>query len=99
MCIRDRVASAPSFPHGAIDPIPQLASLAQARGIGLHVDACLGGFVLPWAERLGYNCLLYTSPGSLPSHFILLLPRGASLARGHLSFYVLGTARRGNADC
>lgn len=49
------VASAPSFPHGAIDPIPQLASLAQERGIGLHVDACLGGFVLPWAERLGYS--------------------------------------------
>ena len=48
------VASAPSFPHGAIDPIPQLAALAQAHGIGLHVDACLGGFVLPWAERLGY---------------------------------------------
>ena len=48
------VASAPSFPHGAIDPIPQVAALAQARGVGLHVDACLGGFVLPWAERLGY---------------------------------------------
>lgn len=49
------VGSAPSFPHGAIDPIPALASLAQARGVGLHVDACLGGFVLPWAERLGYT--------------------------------------------
>jgi len=49
------VGSAPSFPHGAIDPIPALASLARARGVGLHVDACLGGFVLPWAERLGYR--------------------------------------------
>ena len=49
------VGSAPSFPHGAIDPIPELASLAQARGVPLHVDACLGGFVLPWAERLGYT--------------------------------------------
>lgn len=48
------VASAPAFPHGAIDPIAELAQLAQERGIGCHVDACLGGFVLPWAEKLGY---------------------------------------------
>lgn len=48
------VGSAPSFPHGIIDPIPEIAALARARGIGCHVDACLGGFVLPWAERLGY---------------------------------------------
>ncbi|HXF68283.1 MAG TPA: aspartate aminotransferase family protein [Thermoflexus sp.] len=48
------VASAPSFPHGIIDPIPEIAQLARAHGIGCHVDACLGGFILPWAERLGY---------------------------------------------
>jgi sphinganine-1-phosphate aldolase len=48
------VASAPSFPHGVIDPVPEIAALARARGIGCHVDACLGGFILPWAERLGY---------------------------------------------
>ncbi len=48
------VASAPSFPHGIIDPIPEIAQLAQTHGIGCHVDACLGGFILPWAERLGY---------------------------------------------
>jgi len=49
------VASAPSFPHGIIDPVADLASLAAERGCGVHVDACLGGFVLPWAERLGYE--------------------------------------------
>jgi len=48
------VASAPSFPHGIIDPIHEIAQLAQSHGLGCHVDACLGGFVLPWAERLGY---------------------------------------------
>jgi glutamate/tyrosine decarboxylase-like PLP-dependent enzyme len=48
------VASAPNFPHGIIDPVPAIAGLAAQRGIGCHVDACLGGFVLPWAERLGY---------------------------------------------
>lgn len=48
------VGSAPSFPHGAIDPIEELSELARQYGIGFHTDACLGGFVLPWAERLGY---------------------------------------------
>ncbi len=48
------VGSAPSFPHGVIDPIEELSELARARGIGFHTDACLGGFVLPWAEKLGY---------------------------------------------
>jgi glutamate/tyrosine decarboxylase-like PLP-dependent enzyme len=49
------VGSAPSFPHGMMDPIEDLSALAQAKGIGCHVDACLGGFVLPWAEKLGYR--------------------------------------------
>lgn len=48
------VASAPSFPHGTIDPVAELAAVAAERGVGVHVDACLGGFLLPWAERLGY---------------------------------------------
>lgn len=49
------VASAPSFPHGVIDPVPELGELALERGIGLHVDACLGGFILPFARELGYR--------------------------------------------
>jgi len=48
------VGSAPTFPHGMIDPIQELSELAREHGIGFHVDACLGGFVLPWAEKLGY---------------------------------------------
>lgn len=48
------VGSAPSFPHGVVDPIQELSELARQRGIGFHTDACLGGFVLPWAETLGY---------------------------------------------
>ncbi|HEY3495866.1 MAG TPA: aminotransferase class V-fold PLP-dependent enzyme [Polyangiaceae bacterium] len=48
------VGSAPSFPHGVIDPIAPLSELAQRFRIGLHVDACLGGFVLPFAKKLGY---------------------------------------------
>lgn len=49
------VASTPSYPHGAIDPVEALAQLARQRGVGLHVDACLGGFVLPFAAELGYD--------------------------------------------
>ena len=48
------VGSTPGFPHGVVDPIPELAELAADRGVGCHVDACLGGFIVPWAERLGY---------------------------------------------
>ncbi|HXZ74197.1 MAG TPA: aminotransferase class V-fold PLP-dependent enzyme [Streptosporangiaceae bacterium] len=48
------VGSAPTFPHGVIDPIPEIAALAAERGVACHVDACLGGFILPWARRLGY---------------------------------------------
>jgi glutamate/tyrosine decarboxylase-like PLP-dependent enzyme len=49
------VGSAVGFPHGAIDPIEDLATLAASREAGMHTDACLGGFVLPFAERLGYT--------------------------------------------
>lgn len=49
------VGSAPTFPHGVIDPIEELSEIARQRGIGFHVDACLGGFVLPWAEKLGFR--------------------------------------------
>jgi len=48
------VGSAPNYAHGVIDPIEQLADIASERGIGLHVDGCLGGFILPWGERLGH---------------------------------------------
>lgn len=47
------VGSAPQYPHGVVDPIPELAALAESRGALCHVDACIGGFMLPWVERLG----------------------------------------------
>jgi glutamate/tyrosine decarboxylase-like PLP-dependent enzyme len=48
------VGSAPSFPHGMIDPIEELSEIARQHQIGFHCDACLGGFILPFAEKLGY---------------------------------------------
>jgi glutamate/tyrosine decarboxylase-like PLP-dependent enzyme len=47
------VGSAGSYPHGAIDPIAELSALALERGINLHVDGCLGGFLLAWGQELG----------------------------------------------
>lgn len=49
------VGSAPAYPHGMVDPIPELAALAASRGVLCHVDACLGGFLLPFAEKLGHE--------------------------------------------
>lgn len=48
------VGSAPSYPHGVVDPISEIAALAQEHGILCHVDACVGGFMLPFARKLGY---------------------------------------------
>lgn len=49
------IGSAPGFPHGVIDPIAELSELARKKRIGFHTDACLGGFVLPFAKKLGYE--------------------------------------------
>ena len=47
------VGSAPCYPFGVIDPIPELARAAADAGVLCHVDACLGGFLLPFWERIG----------------------------------------------
>jgi len=47
--------SAANYPHGLIDPIEKLSDLALEAGIGLHVDSCFGGFILPWIAKLGYD--------------------------------------------
>lgn len=47
-------ASAPAYPHGVIDPVGQIAAMADARGLWLHVDACVGGFTLPFLRALGH---------------------------------------------
>ncbi|WP_406633126.1 pyridoxal phosphate-dependent decarboxylase family protein [Amycolatopsis sp. WGS_07] len=47
------VASAPSYAHGVVDPIEEIAAAASARGVRMHVDACIGGWVLPYFAKLG----------------------------------------------
>jgi sphinganine-1-phosphate aldolase len=75
------VGSAPNFPHGTIDPIPELAKLALKHKIGMHVDCCLGGFFLPFAKKLRpegyYPDFDFSVPGvtsiSADTHKVMLI--------------------------
>ena len=49
------IGSACNYGYGTVDPITELGRLALERGVGLHVDGCLGGFILPWGRELGYD--------------------------------------------
>ncbi len=49
------VGSAPQYPQGVVDPIPELAALAAEAGASFHTDACMGGFFLPFVEELGHD--------------------------------------------
>lgn len=49
------VGSAPNFPYGVVDPIADLSAIAMERGIPFHVDACVGGFILPFLKELGHD--------------------------------------------
>jgi glutamate/tyrosine decarboxylase-like PLP-dependent enzyme len=49
------IGSACNYGYGTVDPMPELSALAVERGVGLHVDGCLGGFILPWGQELGYD--------------------------------------------
>ena len=53
------MGSACNYGYGTIDPIAELSDLALERGVGLHVDGCLGGFILPWGQELGYDIPLF----------------------------------------
>ncbi len=47
------VVSAPSYPHGVIDPVAEVAEAARIAHVPCHVDACVGGWILPWWEQAG----------------------------------------------
>lgn len=79
------VGSAMNFPYGTIDPIAEMAALAQEHGIGMHVDGCLGGFFLPWVEKLGrpVPAWNFRVPGvtslSVDTHKYAYAPKGTSV--------------------
>jgi glutamate/tyrosine decarboxylase-like PLP-dependent enzyme len=78
------VGSAPQYPQGVIDPIAPLAALAAEAGAGCHVDACMGGAVLPYLARLGLPIPPWTFalPGvtsiSVDLHKFGYTPKGVS---------------------
>jgi sphinganine-1-phosphate aldolase len=53
------VGSACNYGYGTVDPMDELSDLALERGVGLHVDSCLGGFILPFGQKLGYDIPVY----------------------------------------
>lgn len=87
------VASAPSYAHGVIDPVEEVAELAAERGIRCHVDACIGGWVLPWlddtppwdfeVEGVTSISVDLHKYGYTPKGISLLLHRDPALRKGH----------------
>jgi sphinganine-1-phosphate aldolase len=79
------VASAASYAHGVVDPVEELGRLALERGIPLHVDACIGGWLLPYFRELGVNVPAFdlSVPGvtslSVDLHKYAYAPKGASV--------------------
>lgn len=79
------VGSACQYAHGVVDPIPELGALALERGVLLHVDGCIGGFILPFLRRLGVAVtdFDFTVPGvssiSMDFHKYAYCPKGASV--------------------
>ena len=96
------VGSAPCFPYGVIDPIPEMARIAGKHDIGMHVDACLGGFILPWAKKLGRDIPVFdfalpeVTSISVDTHKYGFAPKGTSVVLYknpdlvHYQYYVAG---------
>jgi glutamate/tyrosine decarboxylase-like PLP-dependent enzyme len=49
------IGSAMTYPHGMVDPIAEMGEIAAAKNIWLHIDSCLGGLILPFVKKLGYD--------------------------------------------
>jgi sphinganine-1-phosphate aldolase len=79
------VASAPSYAHGVVDPVTEIAAAAAAAGVRCHVDACIGGWVLPYAARLGRPVTPWTfavegvTSISVDTHKYAYAPKGTSV--------------------
>jgi glutamate/tyrosine decarboxylase-like PLP-dependent enzyme len=79
------VGSAPSYAQGVVDPIREIAAMAQERGILCHVDGCIGGFLLPYFKKLGGKVtdFDFSVPGvtsiSMDLHKYAFAAKGASV--------------------
>lgn len=79
------VGSAPQFPHGVVDDIEGIAALGRSYSVGVHVDACLGGFLIPFMEEAGFPLppFDFRVPGvtsiSADTHKYGFAPKGSSV--------------------
>ncbi|MEU4566652.1 aminotransferase class V-fold PLP-dependent enzyme [Micromonospora sp. NPDC023956] len=77
--------SAPSYAHGVLDPVEQIAAVAARSGVRCHVDACFGGWTLPYLRRLGLPVPPFdlSVPGvtsiSVDLHKYAYAPKGVSV--------------------
>ncbi|MEQ4301793.1 aspartate aminotransferase family protein [Plantactinospora sp. B6F1] len=77
--------SAPSYPYGVVDPVAEIAEVAAAAGVRCHVDACFGGWTLPYLRRLGVPVppFDFRLPGvtsiSVDLHKYAYAPKGVSV--------------------
>ncbi|GAA1870903.1 pyridoxal phosphate-dependent decarboxylase family protein [Asanoa iriomotensis] len=77
--------SAPSYAHGVVDPVAEIAAVAAAAGVRCHVDACFGGWTLPYLRRLGADlpAFDFAVPGvtsiSVDLHKYAYAPKGTSV--------------------
>lgn len=83
------VGSAPNYPHGLVDEIPALSRLATSRSIPLHVDCCLGSFIIPYLSQAGFP-----SPWSEEGGFDFRLPGVTSIS---VDTHKYGFAPKGNS--
>ena len=78
------MASAPSYAHGVVDPIEAIAAITREAGVLFHVDACIGGWLLPYYTRLGDDIALFdfrvngVTSISMDLHKYAYTPKGAS---------------------
>jgi glutamate/tyrosine decarboxylase-like PLP-dependent enzyme len=100
------VGSAPAFPHGVVDPIEEIAGVARRHGLWCHVDACVGGFSLPFVKKLGHAvpAFDFAVPGvtsiSADLHkygFAAKGPRRCSMSTRRISFFRPTTSIAGRA--
>ena len=91
------VVSAPNFPYGTIDPVKDAAEIAKEKDVPVHVDACVGGYFLPYMERLGYNVPMFdfrvdgVESISMDLHKYGYAPKGASIILFRSPDYKEGT--------
>ncbi|KJH45436.1 hypothetical protein DICVIV_08515 [Dictyocaulus viviparus] len=85
LIILQLVASAPNFPSGTVDPVPEVSELGKKYNIPVHVDACLGGFIIPFMSECGFNIPVFdfrnsgVTSISCDTHKYGCTPKGSSI--------------------